>query len=281
MSQFKFQRNGMLTFYGSGSTLSIYGQQSGSLNTTVTAGFAFRSSLSQNIGGPDFDFLNGQASSAITSGSGIGIRLTRAFEPTSGTGTYTSIQITQTINQTGGANGITRGLYVNPSLTAAADWRSVEWSNNTGWGLYGAGTANNYLGGRLGLGNTDLTAQNLYVRLNTTGAATAYNVYSRSIVQSDVTTKAVMFNSWAGTAATSFTLPNLTHFEAYQLSIAAGSTVTNQYGFSVDGTLIGATNNYGFYGNIASGTGRWNLYMNGTAANYLAGNTSIGTTTRR
>ena len=79
------------------------------------------------------------------------------FFPTSGTATFSDTYITTTINQTGGANGITRGLYVNPTLTAAADWRSIEWSNNSGWGLYGAGTANNYLGGRLGIGNTNPT----------------------------------------------------------------------------------------------------------------------------
>jgi hypothetical protein len=43
--------------------------------------------------------------------------------------------------------------------------------------------------------------------------------------------------------------------------------------------MIGATNNYGFFGNIASGTGRWNFYANGTAANYFNGNTLIGSTT--
>jgi hypothetical protein len=42
--------------------------------------------------------------------------------------------------------------------------------------------------------------------------------------------------------------------------------------------MTGATNNYGFFGNIASGTNRWNLYMAGTAANYMAGKLSIGTT---
>jgi hypothetical protein len=65
--------------------------------------------------------------------------------------------MTQTINQTGGANGITRGLLVNPTLTAAADWRSIEWSNNSGWGLYGVGTANNYLNGNLSVGTTSTT----------------------------------------------------------------------------------------------------------------------------
>jgi len=48
------------------------------------------------------------------------------FAPTSGTAIYNSFTINPTINQTGGANGITRGLYVNPTLTAAAAWRAIE-----------------------------------------------------------------------------------------------------------------------------------------------------------
>ncbi|MDP4366169.1 hypothetical protein QR509_26355, partial [Escherichia coli] len=72
----------------------------------------------------------------------------------SGTATWNSTLINTTINQTGGANGITRGLYVNPTLTAAADWRSIEWSNNTGWGLYGSGTSNNFMNGSLAIGTT-------------------------------------------------------------------------------------------------------------------------------
>jgi hypothetical protein len=85
------------------------------------------------------------------------------FAPTSGTGTFSIAFLESTINQTGGANGITRGLYVNPTLTAAADWRSIEWSNNTGWGLYGAGTANNYLNGLLLLGSTTSSGEQLQV----------------------------------------------------------------------------------------------------------------------
>jgi hypothetical protein len=46
--------------------------------------------------------------------------------PTSGSGVFNVINISNTINQTGGANGITRGLYINPTLTAAADFRALE-----------------------------------------------------------------------------------------------------------------------------------------------------------
>ncbi len=67
-------------------------------------------------------------------------------------------------------------------------------------------------------------------------------------------------------------------FRATQGTIGAGSSITNQYGFNADSTLVGATNNYGFYGNIAAGTGRYNFYANGTADNYFAGKVGVGTT---
>ncbi len=51
------------------------------------------------------------------------------FAPTSGTATYNTSLIRPTINQTGGANGITRGLWIDPILTAAVDFRSIEVTN--------------------------------------------------------------------------------------------------------------------------------------------------------
>jgi hypothetical protein len=64
-----------------------------------------------------------------TSGLNTHLLIQRAFLPTSGTGTYSVATITTTINQTGGANGITRGLFINPTLTAAADFRGIEVGN--------------------------------------------------------------------------------------------------------------------------------------------------------
>jgi len=61
-----------------------------------------------------------------TSGTQRNLYVIRSFAPTSGTGIYNHFEIAPTINQTGGASGVTRGIYVNPTLTAAADFRALE-----------------------------------------------------------------------------------------------------------------------------------------------------------
>jgi hypothetical protein len=149
------------------------------------------------------------------------------------------------------------------------------------WNFYANGTADNYFGGNVGIGSTSLTQFNLRIATNITGNASSQAVRADGTVQSDVTADVGYFVTSAKTAAASFTVTDLNHFIAQQSTIGASSTVTNQYGFVVSSSLTGATNNYGFYGNIASGTNRWNLYMNGTAENYLGGNLKIGGTAAR
>jgi hypothetical protein len=100
----------------------------------------------------------------------------------------------------------------------------------------------------------------------------------KGTIPSGTVTLAAMFNTFPSTQAASFTLSDLVHYRTNQDTFGAGSTVTNQYGFLANGNLTGATNNYGFYGNIASGTNRYNVYMAGTADNYFAGNVGIGAT---
>jgi hypothetical protein len=63
---------------------------------------------------------------SATSGLQEMVRVTGNFAPTSGTGLFTALQLNNTINQTGGSSGITRGLYVSPTLTSAADFRAIE-----------------------------------------------------------------------------------------------------------------------------------------------------------
>jgi len=61
-----------------------------------------------------------------TSGTDERVRLTNTFNPTSGTREHMGIYLVQAVSQSGGANGITRGLYIQPTLTSAADYRAIE-----------------------------------------------------------------------------------------------------------------------------------------------------------
>jgi hypothetical protein len=153
----------------------------------------------------------------------------------------------------------------------------INLTANSGYNIYASGTANNYLAGSLGIGTTTLTGYNLNVQANITGAVSAISISSVGQVLSDVTAQALGYATYLYTQASAFTLPLLVHYYANQGPVGAGSSVTTQSGFRAESSLTGAVNNYGFYGGIASGAGRYNLYMAGTANNYLAGSLGIGT----
>lgn len=131
--------------------------------------------------------------------------------------------------------------------------------------------------GRIGVGGSAYAGVNFLLAKNISGATSSYGFLQTANVQSDVI-GAYPYLSAVGTQATTFTLTELHHFRAQQGTFGAGSTVGNQVGFIANASLIGATNNYGFYGNIPSGTGRWNFYANGTAPNYFGGNVGISQT---
>lgn len=75
---------------------------------------------------------------------------------------------------------------------------------------------------------------------------------------------------------------NLTDYRAYSAKgagVSLGGTVTTQYGFIAESTITAATNNYGFYADIAaSGTSRYQFYANGSAPSYFGGNTIVSVT---
>jgi hypothetical protein len=134
--------------------------------------------------------------------------------------------------------------------------------------------------GRIGLGGTPDNTDKFSIKGALPSASNfSIGIGMRAEVPSTTTTAAQMFTSLLYTQAASFTLTDFRHFHAQQVSIGAGSAITNQYGYFADSSLTGATNNYGFYSNIASGSNRWNFYAAGTAQNYFAGDTGIGTAT--
>lgn len=245
---------------------------SASIDTTMLRiSRAFTSTLATSI------FLDSQASSTNTSATYIAtsantqaatfttqIRHISLTQGTFGAGSTVTDQYGVLV---GDLTGATRNYGFFGNISAAANR----------WNLYMNGTANNYMAGSLGIGSTSLTGYNLRISLNPSAAA-SYGIMQDGTALSSVTASYHINRTLAQTQAAVFTLPELAHYYATQGTFGAGSTVTNQYGFIV-GNLTGATSNYGFFGQVSSGTNRWNLYMNGTADNYLAGNLGIGTTT--
>jgi hypothetical protein len=80
---------------------------------------------SANSAGIGMVMINGINGTATTGNQSVFL-ISKGFAPTSGTGTYANLVLQPPINQTGGANGITRGLYINPTLTSAFDFRAIE-----------------------------------------------------------------------------------------------------------------------------------------------------------
>jgi hypothetical protein len=146
--------------------------------------------------------------------------------------------------------------------TGGSERVRIDTSGNTGFGGTAAATAKVQVLGTLPSSGT-----------------LSFAYHTTAEVPSGTTGAAVAYHSKITTAAASFTLGTAAHFLADPPAKGAGSTITNQMGFYAESTLTGATNNYGFYSNIASGSNRWNFYAAGTAQNYFAGNTGVGTTT--
>ncbi len=133
--------------------------------------------------------------------------------------------------------------------------------------------------GNVGIGGTPSAGMTLYIGKNQTGATTTYGVINQNTVLSDVTSSHNAFYASLYTQAAAFTLTSAYLYRAEQGTIGATSAVTNQFGYFAGSSLTGATNNYGFYSNIAAATGRWNFYAAGTASNYFAGLMDISAST--
>jgi hypothetical protein len=192
------------------------------------------------------------------------------------------ISTTWDFNNFGGKNLIS-GSAGTPSLS----WNA---STNTGFYLPAAGQIG-FSGSGVELGQLDATAgwtstgtatsTSAFLASGTfNGGATVRTFENSSTIGSSVITLYNAFHAAPSTAASAFTLANGALFSAGWTTTGAGSAVTNLAGFTALSTLgaVG-TLNIGFRGQIAAASGNWNIYMDGTAINYLAGNLLVGTTT--
>lgn len=130
--------------------------------------------------------------------------------------------------------------------------------------------------GNVGFGTTPNTFGTIFFGKQVTGQTSGSAVYALSLGGSGVTSNLAGFTSRVTTSAAAYTLGALSHFSANPQTKGAGSTITSQNGFIAESSLTEATNNYGFFGNLASATGAWNFYAAGTANNYFAGTVGVG-----
>lgn len=105
-------------------------------------------------------------------------------------------------------------------------------------------------------------------------ASTVYGFSNNATYGTSVTANCVGFIS-SPTLANSLATVNVRHFQASSAAFGSGASATTQIGF-YSAPLSGAGSNYGFQGVVAAGTNNYNLYMSGTAYNYLAGQLGIG-----
>jgi hypothetical protein len=199
-----------------------------------------------------------------TSGTGIGAI---SFSGDDGTNWLEAARIESQLDATGSTNDMPGRLVFSTTADGASSPTERMRIDNAG---------------RIRFNGTPSAGTGFTNSIALTGATTSYSTVIDGAVQSDATSGVAYVRVSANTASnggTPYTVTNLRLFQARQGTLNADSTVTNQYGFIADSDITGATNNYGFYGNIASGANRWNLYMAGTADNYFAGNVGVGTTT--
>jgi hypothetical protein len=256
----------------------------GSLGIGATSLANFNLRISKTLTGSTSAYgirMDGVVQSDVTSGAvGISSNISTAAASFTTSFAYAYLAESSTLGA-GSAIGQLYGFHAASSLTTATINYGFYGDIAAGTGrynLYMNGTANNYLAGSLSIGTAPSAAIGLYMGKTITGAATAYAFAANGNIQSDVTSLAYGVYSGISTAAAAFTLTTLRQFAANGATIGAGSAVTTQAGFHVASTLTTATNDYGFQGDLAAATGVYNLYMGGTANNYLAGSLGIGTT---
>ena len=122
-------------------------------NFFINSGFAVASlgnsvNLRSNLIGGSGYVVNAQSYNTLNSANneqGFG-EFTGIYAPTSvsGTPSFNALKLTPTINQTGGANGITRGLLIEPTITSATDFRTIE--TVRGNNLLNSTSGNTYVG---------------------------------------------------------------------------------------------------------------------------------------
>jgi hypothetical protein len=219
-------------------------------NDTSPSGYEFSKTRSTTPSG----------NAIVSSGDSIGQLI---FSADDGTQYLQAATITAAVDTAPGTNDMPGRLVFSTTADGASTPTERMRIDNAGRVNIGGTSTSTYLSlsGTIPVTSADTVGINLLYTIPSTATTSSRGFYTQTV----------------STQATAFTLPTFRHFEAGNVTVGAGSTLTEQIGFRV-GAISSATNNYGFVGAVASATGAYNLYMSGTANNYMAGSLGIGTT---
>jgi hypothetical protein len=196
-----------------------------------------------------------QASSAAESGSDAGSNFSLSARADGGAFIDTPIAITRAA---GGTMTLARPIAATAGLAVTGDISTT---------------------GSAGIGSAVSSSNKLRVGGTSTSSATTQGGFLVSVtINASATLGAYAVVGQLVTAASSFTLDTGRGFRAEAPLLGAGSAVTNYHAFEAPSNTNTHTLNTAFRGSNADASGRYNLYMDGTAQNYLAGNVGIGTT---
>lgn len=208
----------------------------GSGSVTISSISSSANAIILNTTNANASIILGNNSYTATSGNVSNVRFGSSFSPTSGTGVFNYLLFNGTINQTGGANGITRGIHLNQTLTAVTDFRAIDIgvNNASAKGIYQTGSlTTNNLVGNTGIGSTTtpgttldvtgttstehLIGQNLTptILVNTTGAGTGASASMTNAQSSDL---AGRFSVTSGTGATTGLWATVTFDDAFSVT---------------------------------------------------------------
>jgi hypothetical protein len=117
--QSRITEDGSYQIFGNG---GIFGNGAGCIITFANRVFNF-ASYADGLGRYIFNPIYLSNTTGIVDVIGF---QNKTINPTSGNAVFNFLDIDPIINQSGGANGITRAIYINPTLTSAADFRALE-----------------------------------------------------------------------------------------------------------------------------------------------------------
>ncbi len=185
-------------------------------------------------------FNYGSTAKSATSGSENLVAYTYTVSPASGSYVHYANRVNGTINQNASATGVTGAYISDPTLTNAIEWRSFSWTNNSHWGLYGVGTAKNYLAGNLLLKTTTDEASSLLTTSSTTQGSLPnprMTVTQRNAIGTPAT-GLVIYNTTYGSTDTYNGTQWMVEYSVSQLTNAATtlslSTAYNYYQYTTN-----------------------------------------------